>query len=175
MLHAVGVSRRGCPRVRPLNEGPVRINRASVRIFSAVYSAYTRSLACPAGPMAFITEFLQHQIKQHMEDPDERRQKWEDHVRRLETNTKKRHVPAAAATSHLTACLADMPLESDSSAGSLTLPPCAGKRSGRSQQSRGGFGSQTKQTQSARHVCYGSVRTRIEQLLMLGWLQTQVL
>ena len=44
--------------------------------------------------MAFITEFLQHQIKQHMEDPDERRQKWEDHVRRLENNSKKRHVAA---------------------------------------------------------------------------------
>lgn len=118
--------------------------------------------------MAFITEFLQHQIKHYMEDPDERRQKWEDHVRRLETNTKKRHGPAAEATSHLTECLADMTLTLDSPSRSLTLPPCAGKRNGRSQQSRGASGNQTKQTQSARQACWGSVRTRNELLLMLG-------
>ena len=45
--------------------------------------------------MAFITEFLQHQIKQHMEDPEERQQKWEDHLRRLERNTKKRQASVA--------------------------------------------------------------------------------
>ena len=104
--------------------------------------------------MAFITEFLQHQIKQHMEDPDERRQKWEDHVRRLETNTKKRHVPAAQAISSLMPCPADVLLSLDSSSRSLTLLPCAGRRSGRSRQSHGASGSRTRQMQSARQLCW---------------------
>ena len=117
--------------------------------------------------MAFITEFLQHQIKQHMEDPDERRQKWEDHVRRLETNTKKRHGPAAEATSRLTDSVADMALALDSPGRSLTLPSCTGKRSGRSQQSHGASGSRTKRTQSASHVCSVFMRTRSELQLML--------
>jgi len=41
-------------------------------------------------PMAFITEYLQHTIKSHMEDPEERRKKWEDHVRKLERNSERK-------------------------------------------------------------------------------------
>lgn len=33
--------------------------------------------------MAFIQEFLRHFIAQHMEDPEQRTQFWNDHTRRM--------------------------------------------------------------------------------------------
>ena len=48
--------------------------------------------------MAYITEFLQHQIKQHMEDPEERQRRWEDDVRRIDRNSKKRQASTLTIT-----------------------------------------------------------------------------
>lgn len=40
--------------------------------------------------MSFVTEFLRHHIKSHMEDPEERQEKWVTYVRKLEVNSQRK-------------------------------------------------------------------------------------
>lgn len=41
--------------------------------------------------MAFITEYLRHHIKAHMEDPKEREEKWAAYVRTMDRNSKRKY------------------------------------------------------------------------------------
>lgn len=48
--------------------------------------------------MAFIQEFLRHFIAQHMEDPVERQQFWNDHTRRMSRNAERKCVCQLASS-----------------------------------------------------------------------------